>query len=71
MQQILSVGSNFRHQKEGLWVEAVRDPLLSWLTEQHDLAERKETWGLTMEAAVTIFVLAELCFSVVNYFCRS
>lgn len=33
---------------------------LAWLTEQNDREERKETWSLTMEAAITVFVLAEL-----------
>jgi len=67
MQQILSVGSNFRHKKQPLWVEAVRDEVLAWLTERYDRDERKDTWQITMEVAVTIFVLAELCFSIVNF----
>jgi|SRR5690348_1350127 hypothetical protein len=37
-----------------------RKELLAWLTEQYDRAERKETWSLTMEFAITVFVLAEL-----------
>jgi hypothetical protein len=28
----------------------IRAAALAWLTEQFDLAERKETWSLTMEA---------------------
>ena len=27
--------------------------LLAWLTEQYDRTERKETWGLTLEIAIT------------------
>jgi hypothetical protein len=34
-----------------------------WLTEQFDRAERKETWSLTMEAAITVFVAFELTLS--------
>jgi hypothetical protein len=33
---------------------------LAWLTEQNDREERKETWSLTMEAAITIFVFTEI-----------
>ena len=63
MQQALSFGSNFRHKGEALWVEAVRDDVLSWLTERYDQDERKETWAITMEVAVTLLVAAELVFS--------
>jgi hypothetical protein len=42
--------------------------VLQWLTEQYDRAERKETWSLTMEAAITVFVLAELCITVLGLF---
>jgi hypothetical protein len=45
-----------------------RPAMLDWLTEQYDRAERKETWQITMEAAVTVFVLAELCFSIFSFF---
>ncbi len=38
-----------------------------WLTEQYDRAERRETWSITMEAAITVFVLVELIFSLLNY----
>jgi len=34
--------------------------LLPWLTEQYDRAERKETWNLTMEAAITLLVGIEV-----------
>jgi hypothetical protein len=56
MQQVLSVGGNFRHLGQSMWVEAVRDSVLAWLTEHYDREERKETWQITMEAAVTILV---------------
>src|SRR6267154_2808026 len=34
--------------------------ILGWLTEQYDRAERKETWSITMEVAITVFVFFEL-----------
>ena len=34
-----------------------------WMVEQYDRAERWETWSLTMEAAITIFVAWELSLS--------
>jgi hypothetical protein len=44
----------------------VRNNATAWLTEQYDRAERKETWSLTMEAAITIFVAVELALSAVT-----
>jgi hypothetical protein len=38
----------------------IRPHLLDWLTEQYDRAERKETWSLTMEVAITVLVAVEL-----------
>jgi hypothetical protein len=52
---------------EGKSIRVDRQETLDWLTEQYDRAERKETWMITMEAAVTVFVFAELLFSVVGY----
>jgi len=37
----------------------MRNHALLWLTEQYDREERKETWSITMEMAITLFVLAE------------
>ena len=37
----------------------IEGSLMPWLTEQYDRAERKETWSLTMEFAITIFVALE------------
>ena len=68
MQQVLSVGGNFRHKGQAIWVEAVREPVLSWLTERYDRDERKEIWLITMEAAVTVLVAAELLMSIVSFF---
>ena len=41
--------------------------LLAWLTEQHDYEERRETWLFTMEVAITILVLLEVIFSIINF----
>jgi hypothetical protein len=38
-----------------------------WLTEQYDRTERKETWSLTMEVAITVFVLGEFVLSMLNW----
>ena len=47
-------------------VQDARQPMQSWLREQYDRAERKETWSLTMEIAITVFVAAEVVMSVVG-----
>lgn len=44
----------------------VRDSELGWLTERYDREERKETWQIAMEGAVTILVAAELVMSFVG-----
>src|SRR5215471_18788144 len=36
--------------------------LLAWLTEQYDRTERKETWGLTLEVVITVFIAVEVLF---------
>jgi len=38
-----------------------------WLTEQYDCADRKETWSITMEAAITLLIAVELLFSILNF----
>src|SRR5437870_4013352 len=45
----------------------IRPHLLLWLKEQYDRAERKETWSLTMEVAITVLVAAELFMSVLLF----
>ncbi|HXP80514.1 MAG TPA: hypothetical protein VN976_11460 [Verrucomicrobiae bacterium] len=67
MQSNLATGHFIVHKGENLMMRNVTPDLLSWLTEQYDRAERKETWSLTMEVAITIFVLAELIFSILDY----
>jgi len=39
----------------------------AWLTEQYDLAERRESWLITMEVAITLLVATELVFSILNF----
>jgi len=41
-----------------------------WLREQYDRAEKKETWLITMEIAITLFVFFELIVSVLDFYCR-
>ena len=45
----------------------VRKRAADWLTEQYDRAERKETWSITMEAAITVFVIAETVLSALGF----
>ena len=60
MQSILAT-TNYLRLQNGRAVNAddLRPDLLPWLTEQYDRAERKETWLITMEAAITILVALE------------
>src|SRR5690348_2814989 len=57
MQMILAGNMKMWHKKalQGFEHNSM-NALLAWLTEQHDRAERKETWSLMMEAAITAFV---------------
>ena len=41
--------------------------VFSWLIEQAHRAERKETWSLAMEVAITLLVGAELVFDVLAW----
>ena len=70
MQMLLATNTTtYRHQGNLTTVELYLAPLLAWLTEQYDRAERKEHWTLVMEAAITLFVAAELFFSLFRLFC--
>jgi hypothetical protein len=60
MQVSLGDMNHFKHQGQTLKADMVLDDLLAWLTEQSDKTERKETWSLMMEIAITILVAAEL-----------
>ena len=64
MQTLLATTSWFWHKGKSVMAQNVHDDLLPWLTEQYDRADRKETWSLTMEAAITVFVVTEVLLSV-------
>jgi hypothetical protein len=52
----------FKVMPEGELTPAHQDEnaLLAWLTEQYDRTERKETWGLTLEVVITVFIAVEV-----------
>lgn len=57
-------GPNTTEPRKALYENSsLRTHAADWLTEQYDRAERKETWSITMEVAITAFVAAELFFS--------
>jgi hypothetical protein len=64
MQVVLALGGNVKHQSQRIPVDEMMIDVLSWLTEQYHRAEVKETWSLTMEVAITVFVLGELLLSI-------
>jgi hypothetical protein len=68
MQMILATTNYFQHLDKQLMAQNVRPDLLPWLTEQYDRAERKETWSLTMEAAITVFVAIEIVPLIIRFF---
>ena len=70
MQVALGDMNHFKHQGQTMKADMVLDSLQPWLTEQYDRAERKETWNITMEVAITVFVAAELILSLLDRICR-
>jgi hypothetical protein len=48
----------------------LRKPMMLWLKEQYDRAERRETWLITMEIAITVLVAAELFMSILDFVFR-
>lgn len=67
MQTLLAVGDFIRFKGKPRLVRDFEEPLILWLTEQYDRAERKETWSLTMDAAITAFVAIEVVPSIVRF----
>ena len=68
LQTWLTSEGHIRHEGNLMRPDAVAEhSLLPWLTEQYDRAERKETLSLTMEAAITIFVAAELMLPLIRF----
>jgi hypothetical protein len=43
-----------------------RAAALAWLTEQYDRAERKETWSITMEAAIVVLIVFEIVLAIMG-----
>ena len=68
MQMLLATTNYFQHKGENIMAQNVRSDLLPRLTEQYDRAETKETWLMTMEFLITIFVLIEILPSVIHFF---
>jgi len=69
MQMLLATNTTtYRHEGNVTTVEKYLNSLLPWLTEQYDRAERKETWSLTMEAAITILVAIEAAPLIAKFF---
>jgi len=65
MQTLLSAPDRlFVYQGESSSANQVRNGLLHWLTEQYDRAERKETWTLTMEAAIIVLIVVEIILAI-------
>ena len=56
--------------RERFTVNNLHEFMQLWLREQYDRAELRETWLVTMEAAITTFALAGTVFSVLDFFCR-
>jgi hypothetical protein len=67
MQTLLATTNWFWHKGQSLMAQNVNRDLLPWLTEQYDRAGRKETWSLTMEAAITVFVVTEVLLSIFKH----
>lgn len=62
-QTIMANGGGFEFAVNGvlqrITAQEVLPDLQLWLTEQWQSAETKETWSLTMEIAITVFVALE------------
>ena len=68
MQQLLVNQDHvFIHKGDEKSARRVGSPLLLWLTEQYDRAERKETFNLLMEIAILVFVGVEMAVAIVDF----
>ncbi|MGA2201283.1 MAG: hypothetical protein ABSG40_04905 [Terriglobales bacterium] len=70
MQVTLASTNAFLHKGKIVMAADVSGDILPWLTEQFDRAERKETWLMTMEIAITLLVAAEVFMSILDFYCR-
>jgi hypothetical protein len=66
MQTMAATTNYLEHKGTQITVRELLPSLLPWLTEQYDRVERKETWSLTMEVAITLFVAIELAIEIVK-----
>ena len=65
MQTLLAAPDGlFVYRGQSASANQVRDDLLLWLTEQYDRPERKETWTLTMEAAIIVLIVVEIVLAI-------
>ncbi len=54
----------YQNSKGETWtVGNLREFMKPWLREQYDIQERRESWNLAMEVAITVFVALELALS--------
>jgi hypothetical protein len=68
LQILLSTNTTaFRHQGSIYSVGKFETELLDWLTEKSDETERRETWSLSMEVAITVLVGIEVLPTVVRF----
>jgi len=66
MQIVLSTTNSFCHKDKHVNISDHQDAVLLWLTEQYDKVERKETWSLTMEFAITLLVGFEVIVEILK-----
>ncbi len=72
MQIALGDTNHFVHQGKPVKAQdEMLEPVLSWLTEQYDKTDLKETWLMTMEIAITLFVGGELVIELCRIFHQS
>jgi hypothetical protein len=67
MQQFLGTNNAFVHKGGLVTARNEQASLLPWLSEQYDIVERRETWLMVMEIAITVLVATELIFSIANF----
>lgn len=69
MQIALGDMNHFVHKGQVMKAQdAALESVLAWLTEQYDKADLKDTWLITMEIAITLFVGGELFVELWNLF---
>jgi len=56
----LLVSGTITYKGKEIHTDSFTEPILDWLTERFDVAERKDTWLFAMEVAIVIFVALEV-----------